>query len=186
MPLSTCTGNAEVNLKASAVRPGTNAVKVPKWVSPMKNTNVAVRLIDFELRMRPPEPMASIRLSPVPVLPPMASGLPSASLKLPETRRAVPASTTWDNAPRKAVAAEVGKTVPQVAINWLLRRPTVASVIIGARDEAQLHDNLGAVGWALTAEQVSMLDTASDVLPPYPYTPYRQQEGFARLAPPMV
>ncbi|SUJ18272.1 putative aldo-keto reductase [Sphingomonas paucimobilis] len=85
-----------------------------------------------------------------------------------------------------AVAAETNRTVPQVAINWLLRRPTVASVIIGARDEAQLHDNLGAVGWALTAEQVSMLDTASDVLPPYPYTPYRQQEGFARLAPPMV
>ncbi|WP_295563982.1 aldo/keto reductase [uncultured Sphingomonas sp.] len=86
----------------------------------------------------------------------------------------------------EAVAAEVGKTVPQVAINWLLRRPTVASVIIGARDEAQLRDNLGAVGWALTPEQVAALDAASDVLPPYPHTPYRQQEGFARLAPPMV
>ncbi len=86
----------------------------------------------------------------------------------------------------EAVAAETGKTVPQVAINWLLRRPTVASVIIGARDEAQLRDNLGAVGWTLTPEQVAMLDAASDVLPPYPHTPYRQQEGFARLAPPMV
>jgi len=86
----------------------------------------------------------------------------------------------------EAIAAETGKTVPQVAINWLLRRPTVASVIIGARDEAQLRDNLGAVGWTLTAEQVAMLDAASDVLPPYPHTPYRQQEGFARLAPPMV
>ncbi|WP_394663103.1 aldo/keto reductase [uncultured Sphingomonas sp.] len=86
----------------------------------------------------------------------------------------------------EAVAAEVGKTVPQVAINWLLRRPTVSSVIIGARDEAQLRDNLGAVGWTLTPEQVAMLDAASDVLPPYPHTPYRQQEGFARLAPPMV
>ncbi|MGO1304589.1 MAG: aldo/keto reductase, partial [Sphingomonas parapaucimobilis] len=86
----------------------------------------------------------------------------------------------------EAVAAEVGKTVPQVAINWLLRRPTVSSVIIGARDEAQLRDNLGAVGWALSPEQVAMLDAASDVLPPYPHTPYRQQEGFARLAPPMV
>lgn len=86
----------------------------------------------------------------------------------------------------EAVAAEVGKTVPQVAINWLLRRPTVSSVIIGARDEAQLRDNLGAVGWALTPEQVSLLDAASDVLPPYPHTPYRQQEGFARLAQPMI
>ncbi|KTW13785.1 aldo/keto reductase [Sphingomonas sanguinis] len=86
----------------------------------------------------------------------------------------------------EAVAAETGKTVPQVAINWLLRRPTVASVIIGARDEAQLRDNLGAVGWTLTPEQVASLDAASDVLPPYPHTPYRQQEGFTRLAPPMV
>ena len=86
----------------------------------------------------------------------------------------------------EAVAAETGKTVPQVAINWLLRRPTVSSVIIGARDEAQLRDNLGAVGWALSPEQVAALDAASDVLSPYPHTPYRQQEGFARLAPSMV
>jgi aryl-alcohol dehydrogenase-like predicted oxidoreductase len=86
----------------------------------------------------------------------------------------------------EAVAAEVGRSVPQVAINWLLRRPTVSSVIIGARNEQQLLDNLGAVGWALTAEQVATLDAASDVLPPYPHTPYRQQEGFARLAPPLV
>ncbi|WP_347091796.1 aldo/keto reductase [Sphingomonas parapaucimobilis] len=86
----------------------------------------------------------------------------------------------------EAVAAEVGKTVPQVAINWLLRRPTVASVIIGARDEAQLRDNLGAVDWALAPEQLAALDAASDVLPPYPHTPYRQQEGFARLAPSMI
>jgi aryl-alcohol dehydrogenase-like predicted oxidoreductase len=86
----------------------------------------------------------------------------------------------------EAVAAETGKSVPQVAINWLLRRPTVASVIIGARNEAQLRDNLGAVGWALSSEQVAALDTASAVLPPYPHTPYRQQEGFARLNPPLV
>jgi len=86
----------------------------------------------------------------------------------------------------EAVAAETGKTVPQVAINWLLRRPTVSSVIIGARNEAQLRDNLGAVGWELTAAQVAVLDTASDVLPPYPHTPYRQQEGFARLNPALV
>jgi aryl-alcohol dehydrogenase-like predicted oxidoreductase len=86
----------------------------------------------------------------------------------------------------EAIAAETGKTVPQVAINWLLRRPTVSSVIIGARDEAQLRQNLGAVGWTLTPEQIAMLDAASDVLPPYPHTPYRQQEGFARLNPALV
>lgn len=86
----------------------------------------------------------------------------------------------------EAVAAEAGRTVPQVAINWLLRRPTVSSVIIGARNEDQLRDNLGAIGWSLTPEQVATLDAASDVLPPYPHTPYRQQEGFARLNPAMV
>ncbi|TCP67478.1 aldo/keto reductase [Sphingomonas sp. PP-CE-1G-424] len=86
----------------------------------------------------------------------------------------------------EAVAADTGKTVPQVAINWLLRRPTVASVIIGARNEAQLRDNLGAVGWSLSVDHVTALDAASDVLPPYPHTPYRQQEGFARLNPALV
>jgi aryl-alcohol dehydrogenase-like predicted oxidoreductase len=84
------------------------------------------------------------------------------------------------------VAAETGKSVPQIAINWLLQRPTVSSVIIGARNEAQLRQNLGAVGWSLTSEQITALDAASDVLPPYPHTPYRQQEGFARLNPPLV
>lgn len=84
------------------------------------------------------------------------------------------------------VAAETGKSVPQIAINWLLQRPTVSSVIIGARNEAQLRQNLGATGWSLTSEQISALDAASDVLPPYPHTPYRQQEGFARLNPPLV
>ncbi|MHC9418185.1 aldo/keto reductase [Sphingomonas citri] len=86
----------------------------------------------------------------------------------------------------EAVAAETGRTVPQIALNWLLQRPTVASVILGARDEAQLCDNLGAVGWALSPEQMARLDAASDQLPPYPHTPYRQQEGFARLAPRLV
>jgi len=84
-----------------------------------------------------------------------------------------------------AVAAETDRTVPQVAINWLLQRPTVASVIIGARDEAQLRQNLGAVGWSLTPEQVARLDAASAVTAPYPYFPYRRQEAFARLDPPM-
>jgi aryl-alcohol dehydrogenase-like predicted oxidoreductase len=68
-----------------------------------------------------------------------------------------------------AVAAETGKTIPQVALNWLLERPTVSSVIIGARNEEQLRQNLGAAGWNLTAEQVAKLDKASAVTPIYPY-----------------
>ncbi|KYG22513.1 aldo/keto reductase [Bradyrhizobium sp. AT1] len=85
-----------------------------------------------------------------------------------------------------AIAAETGRTVPQVAIAWLLSRPTVSSVIIGARDEAQLRDNLGAVGWSLSPDQIGRLDEVSAVMPPYPYYPYRIQEGFARLNPPPV
>ncbi|MEU5873970.1 aldo/keto reductase [Glycomyces sp. NPDC047369] len=84
------------------------------------------------------------------------------------------------------ISAETGRTVPQIAINWLLRRPTVASVIVGARDEAQLRQNLGAVGWELDAEQVARLDKASAKTAPYPYYPYERQEGFARLNPPAV
>jgi len=68
----------------------------------------------------------------------------------------------------------------------LLSRPTVSSVIIGARDEAQLRDNLGAVGWSLSPDQLKRLDEASAVMPPYPYYPYRIQEGFARLNPPLA
>lgn len=84
------------------------------------------------------------------------------------------------------VAAETGKTVPQVAIAWLLSRPTVSSVIIGARNEVQLRDNLGAIGWSLTTEQVRRLDEASNVMPAYPYYAYRVQDGFRRLNPPPV
>ncbi len=67
------------------------------------------------------------------------------------------------------VAREVGKTIPQVALNWLLQRPTVATLVIGARNEQQLKDNLGAVGWNLTPEQVARLDAASARPPAYPY-----------------
>ncbi|MEV0231897.1 aldo/keto reductase [Nonomuraea sp. NPDC050786] len=84
------------------------------------------------------------------------------------------------------IAAETGRSVPQVALNWLLQRPTVSSVIIGARDEAQLRENLGAIGWNLTPDQVARLDAASSTTVPYPYYPYRRQEGFARLNPPLV
>jgi len=74
-----------------------------------------------------------------------------------------------------AVAAETGRTVPQVALNWLLQRPTVSSVIVGARNEEQLQQNLGAVGWNLAPEQVARLDAASEVPRPYPYW---HQAGF--------
>jgi aryl-alcohol dehydrogenase-like predicted oxidoreductase len=79
-----------------------------------------------------------------------------------------------------AVAKDVGKTVPQVALNWLLQRPTVANIIIGARNEEQLKQNLGAVGWNLTVDQVAKLDAASVVPPPYPYW---HQAGFSERNP---
>ena len=82
-----------------------------------------------------------------------------------------------------AVAAETGKTVPQVALNWLLQRPTVATVIIGARNEAQLRENLGAVGWSLTTAQVARLDQASDIQKIYPYW---HQAGFSRNPSPLA
>jgi aryl-alcohol dehydrogenase-like predicted oxidoreductase len=73
------------------------------------------------------------------------------------------------------VAKETGKTVPQIALNWLLQRPTVSTLVIGARNEEQLRQNLDAVGWNLTTEQVAKLDAASDVTPVYPYW---HQRGF--------
>jgi aryl-alcohol dehydrogenase-like predicted oxidoreductase len=78
------------------------------------------------------------------------------------------------------VAGETGKTPAQIALNWLLQRPTVVSVIIGARNEAQLQQNLGAVGWQLTGEQVAKLDAASDIKPIYPYW---HQRGFIERNP---
>jgi len=78
------------------------------------------------------------------------------------------------------VAKETGKTVPQIALNWLLRRPTVSSVVIGARNEAQLRDNLGAIGWSLTPDQVAKLDAASARPRAYPYW---HQLGFQERNP---
>jgi aryl-alcohol dehydrogenase-like predicted oxidoreductase len=72
------------------------------------------------------------------------------------------------------VAKETGKSVTQVALNWLLQRPSVSSVIVGARNEEQLRQNLGAVGWNLSREQIVKLDAASDVAPVYPYWHQRQ------------
>jgi aryl-alcohol dehydrogenase-like predicted oxidoreductase len=81
-----------------------------------------------------------------------------------------------------AVAAETGKSVPQIALAWLLSRPTIASVIIGARTEQQLRENLGAIGWTLTKDQIAKLDAASAVTPAYPTWHQRQ---FERNPPPV-
>lgn len=74
------------------------------------------------------------------------------------------------------IAQETGKTIPQVALNWVLQRPTVSTLVIGARNEEQLRSNLGAVGWSLTPEQVKRLDIASEVPPVYPY--WHQRSNF--------
>jgi aryl-alcohol dehydrogenase-like predicted oxidoreductase len=74
------------------------------------------------------------------------------------------------------VAKETGKTVPQIALNWLLHRPTVSTIIVGARNEQQLKQNLGAIGWNLTKEQIAKLDAASEVPLVYPYWHQRQFE----------
>jgi aryl-alcohol dehydrogenase-like predicted oxidoreductase len=81
------------------------------------------------------------------------------------------------------ISKETGKSVPQIALNWLFHRPTVSSVIIGARNEKQLTDNLGAIGWTLTAEQIAKLDAASETTKPYPYW---HQSGFSERNPPPV
>jgi aryl-alcohol dehydrogenase-like predicted oxidoreductase len=82
-----------------------------------------------------------------------------------------------------AVAKETEKTMTQVALNWLAQRPSISTIIFGARNEEQLKQNLGAVGWNLSSEQVAKLDAASDVTPIYPYWHQRQ---FAERNPPPV
>jgi aryl-alcohol dehydrogenase-like predicted oxidoreductase len=81
-----------------------------------------------------------------------------------------------------AIALETGRTVPQIALNWLLRKPTVSSVIIGARNEEQLRQNLTAAEWSLTPEQVARLDEASEYPLPYPY--WHQRQFTERNPPP--
>jgi len=78
------------------------------------------------------------------------------------------------------IAKETGKAVPQIALNWLLQRPTVSTVIVGARNEEQLRQNIGATGWNLTAEHVAKLDKASALTPIYPYW---HQWGFTERNP---
>ncbi len=67
------------------------------------------------------------------------------------------------------ISTETGKTPAQISLNWLLQRPSVSNIIIGARNEEQLKQNLGTVGWNLSYEQIIKLDKASDILPAYPY-----------------
>jgi aryl-alcohol dehydrogenase-like predicted oxidoreductase len=81
------------------------------------------------------------------------------------------------------VAKETGKTIPQVALNWVLHRPTVSTIIVGARTEEQLLQNLGSVGWRLDAAHVAKLDAASAPVLPYPYW---HQSGFKERNPPPV
>ena len=85
-----------------------------------------------------------------------------------------------------ALTEETGRTIPQIALNWVLQRPTVCSVVIGADNAEQLAGNLGAVGWSLTAEQIARLDAASNTAPPYPEYMYHRDQGFNDLAPPLV
>lgn len=80
------------------------------------------------------------------------------------------------------IAGETGKSVAQVALNWLLQRPTVSSIIIGARNEEQLKQNLDAIGWNLTTDQVKKLDAASEIAPIYPY--WHQRQNLALNPPP--
>lgn len=84
----------------------------------------------------------------------------------------------------KAIAADIGRTVPQVALNWVLQRPTVSTLVIGARNEAQLRDSLGATDCALSAEQMQRLDTVSERQPVYPY--WHQRTVFGERNPPPV
>jgi aryl-alcohol dehydrogenase-like predicted oxidoreductase len=82
-----------------------------------------------------------------------------------------------------AVARETGKTVAQIALNWLLQRPSVCNIVIGARNEEQLKQNLGSVGWTLDESQIAKLDAAS--ARPLPY-PFWHQSSFAERNPPPV
>jgi len=81
------------------------------------------------------------------------------------------------------IARDTGRTMSQVALNWVLQRPSIASIVIGARNEEQLRQNLGALGWKLDAQQMAKLDAASQTRPIYPYW---HQHGFPQLNPPPV
>jgi aryl-alcohol dehydrogenase-like predicted oxidoreductase len=79
------------------------------------------------------------------------------------------------------ISRETGKSIAQISLNWLLQRPTVSSVVVGARTEQQLKENLQATGWKLEVEQLKRLDTASETDPAYPYWHQRQKPGLNPL-----
>jgi len=81
------------------------------------------------------------------------------------------------------IAKETGKSIAQISLNWLLQRPSVSSIVIGARNEEQLKQNLGALNWKLSAAHVAKLDEASSVQRTYPYW---HQSWFPKLNPPIV
>jgi aryl-alcohol dehydrogenase-like predicted oxidoreductase len=84
----------------------------------------------------------------------------------------------------EAIAAEIGRSVSEIALRWLLQRPTVATLVIGARNEEQLRANLGAVEFALTEDQMRRIDEISAVPPIYPY--WHQQQTYRERNPPAV
>jgi len=103
------------------------------------------------------------------------AGVATITLNRPDKRNAISFELIDDlQGALDEVAKATGKTVPQVALNWLLQRPSVATVICGARNEEQLRQNLGAVGWRLSSEQVAKIDQAGNVTPVYPYWHQRQ------------
>jgi aryl-alcohol dehydrogenase-like predicted oxidoreductase len=81
------------------------------------------------------------------------------------------------------IATRRGVSVAQVALNWVAAKPSVATVIIGARTEEQLRDNLAAASWSLAAEEVAALDQVSAVPLPYPY--WHQQKFAGERNPPL-
>ena len=76
------------------------------------------------------------------------------------------------------ISQETGKSIAQVSLNWLLQRPTVSSLVVGARTEAQLKENLASADWNLSTDQVRRLDTVSDTQPVYPYWHQRSKPGL--------
>ncbi len=78
-----------------------------------------------------------------------------------------------------AIAQARGVTASQVALNWVLQKPGVDTVIIGARHEAQLVDNLAAATWRLTVDEMERLDTVSALPEPYP-TWHQHKFGIER------
>lgn len=79
------------------------------------------------------------------------------------------------------ISKETGKSIAQISLNWLLQRPTVSSLVVGARNEGQLKENLAAADWRLTFDQMKRLDAVSETEPVYPYWHQRQKPGLNPL-----